>query len=224
MLRAKTPKDYEQPIPPVQPYEHSGLNKLISRATKSDVKLSSVIKGVENRFIKLTPTEHFEALGLDAICNTYFAYLHAPIISSNIKKAWQDSNHYATKVASAYSKVWVASGPIYDEHIVYLSGKNNSKIAIPTGFFRLLLIEEPSNKYKVLSFIFDTNSTLPYNMAEDCTYSDQYLKTTLTDLNNIMQRTGMKISIAMPSKNINVTESEQLWPLGKESRMECDTK
>lgn len=68
---------------------------------------------------------------------------------------WKDLEEKSREWAAQYGTVYIACGPIYDHPNPVRIG--NNKVAVPDAFYKVLLLNYPSNP-KALAFLFDNKS------------------------------------------------------------------
>lgn len=103
--------------------------------------------------------QHAFRLGKAADWNTHTVLNAVPQRNDFNSGIWQDLEDQTAKWADEYDKVWIITGPIFDDRASptrWLGEKGEVKVAIPDSLFKIVIKEsDDENRPDVLAFIYE---------------------------------------------------------------------
>ncbi|MCG7878157.1 MAG: DNA/RNA non-specific endonuclease [Candidatus Thiodiazotropha endolucinida] len=130
-------------------------------------------------------SRHSKAYG----CNAHVYANAAPFNKQLYHGIWRGLENYVSSLSNQYGRVWVTTGPIYEnKEIEYIGNAENNEqlIGIPDKYFKVIIYEMGLNIH-VLSFIYPNNNTkqknyLSGNCQKDIVYDHSPFIVSLSDI------------------------------------------
>ena len=184
----------------------------------------------------LAMADHAQRISWEASCNTHHYWNASPQAADLNQGPWRHLETYTAAAANKFGRVWILTGPIFDDgkEIFYIgeSHKGEIPIAVPHAFFKIV-VSEQANGPTALGFIFEQPSKMgdhngkPQPLPDDtwvnCNKANSQNHTynhadKLTKIRDIASRTGLEFFANLPLSdrdNIYDAAPGKLWKIEK---------
>lgn len=218
---------------PIWSAEHvvaRNIGKLVrSECFRSDPRLKSDAASTTDDYDEtifdrghLSPSADFASSRM-SVHNSYIMSNMVPQFCQFNRGVWQILEGSARIWAKQYEEIYVLNGSVFDRDddgvrdpdnlaLRMTSRNGETRVAIPSAFFKVVVVREPSGSLSTLSVMMPNNTTDPRGDE-----AFRYLNNHVVQLATIERVTGLDL---FPEARADIKEATELWPLvlGPEDR------
>lgn len=218
---------------PIWSAEHvvaRNIGKLVrSECFRSDPRLKSDAASTTDDYDEkifdrghLSPSADFTSSRM-SVHNSYIMSNMVPQFCQFNRGVWQILEGSARIWAKQYEEIYVLNGSVFDRDddgvrdpdnlaLRMTSRNGETRVAIPSAFFKVVVVREPSGSLSTLSVMMPNNTTDPRGDE-----AFRYLNNHVVQLATIERVTGLDL---FPEARADIKEATELWPLvlGPEDR------
>lgn len=110
---------------------------------------------------------------------------------------WRELEEQVRALAEKYGSLWVVTGPVFDYKGKKIGVFGSRKIALPTGFYKVLLYQGKDNSFHSIGFYMDN------------TRQEKPLKTYMMAVDDIEKMTGLDFFSLLPVEVQAIMEKQQ---------------
>ncbi len=120
-----------------------------------------------------------------------------PMNPSLKRLKWRELEDWVRKLSQKYGDVWVVSGPVFDYKDKKTATIGRAKIALPTGFFKVMLYQSKDYSFNSIGFYMDNSN------------QQKPLKEYMTSVDDIERRTGFDFFNLLPAEVQRIMKSNK---------------
>ncbi len=104
------------------------------------------------------------------------------------KGEWRKLEDKIRDLAARCGQVWVVAGPVFNDTVKKKFLSSNSKIRLPSGFYKVILYQGKDSSFKAIGFYFDNSKNQPG------------VSQSMLSIAGIEDKTGLKFFSALPDE------------------------